>query len=544
MAEPVRGADARRKQILLHHHAEILRHRSEPADLHHVRVQVVALEAPVRSRRNGKIFVARAERDRHLRAHLPLIADVEAVLPAPRRVRRHVQLQAADARWQAEQERREALEVIGAGAPELSRAGVELEPTPGPEAVVRDLRLNVVQRRVVQVRSESDVVLALRPVHIADRLVLVVGPVIRHEVLDRAEVGVPIEIEKRRAALPTVRPVRPRNAEPVAPLVLADIRHLDVAVHPHPAEVAVDHDIRPQCVRHAGREVVCVPPTAPRIPAAGRIVALQLGPEDRFAVLHEGELRVTAEDLQTLGRVPVHLRVERPPVEEEPRLNEIVVEVAGQVRLRKEWDDLLRDRADAILRNDVAGKGRPSAAVRVSRQRIVDRRAGAGKIAAPHRLGRHRNGSRHVPVLPCALIGRKKEHLVLADRAAQRAAELVLAPLAFGGARRREVVLRSHLLVEVVFVRRPAQCVRAALDLHVDGGATRQPLLGIEVVRDHVHRLDRFERWNVRHHVRQPDIRGAHAVDARVVALVTGAVDVEGERAGGVRRDRVRILRR
>ncbi len=83
------------------------------------------------------------------------------------------------------------------------------------------------------------------------------------------------------------------------------------------------------------------------------------------------------------------------------------------------------------------------------------------------------------------------------------------------------------MLVAVVFKRRPVYLVGAALDLHVDGGAAGQALLGVETVGYDVHFLDRLQRRNVRHHVRQLDVRSAYSVDTRVVLVVTCAVDIE-----------------
>ena len=92
--------------------------------------------------------------------------------------------------------------------------------------------------------------------------------------------------------------------------------------------------------------------------------------------------------------------------------------------------------------------------------------------------------------------------------------------------------------------RRPAKIVRAALDLDVDGGSTREPLLGVEAARHDVDGLQRFERRDVRRHVRQPDVGGAHAVDPDVVGAAAGAVDVEHQRARRIGGHRVCLSRR
>ena len=88
------------------------------------------------------------------------------------------------------------------------------------------------------------------------------------------------------------------------------------------------------------------------------------------------------------------------------------------------------------------------------------------------------------------------------------------------------------------------EVVRAALDLHVDRGSAGEPLLRVEAVGDDVDGLERFERRDVGGHVRQPDVRRAHAVDADVVRAAGRAIHVEHQRARRIRRDRVRFGRR
>ena len=85
---------------------QILRHGSDAADHHLVRVHVIALEAPVARVGTGNA-PARPVRSSSWR-RLPLVADIEAVLPVAV-VMRLDQLQAADPVRHAEQERGEAL---------------------------------------------------------------------------------------------------------------------------------------------------------------------------------------------------------------------------------------------------------------------------------------------------------------------------------------------------------------------------------------------------------------------------------------------------
>ena len=73
---PIGDAQARREERLAHMDAEILRHRSDAANHHLVRVDVVALEAAGGPRRNGEVLPASAVGDRHPGRRLPLVADV------------------------------------------------------------------------------------------------------------------------------------------------------------------------------------------------------------------------------------------------------------------------------------------------------------------------------------------------------------------------------------------------------------------------------------------------------------------------------------
>ena len=87
----------------------------------------------------------------------------------------------------------------------LRRAGTEPEAAAGPVAgAAADLGLCVVEPLIIDVRARPDIVVALQPVAVQHRLILVVVPVIRHERVDGAEIGVGVEIEERRSAF--IRP--------------------------------------------------------------------------------------------------------------------------------------------------------------------------------------------------------------------------------------------------------------------------------------------------------------------------------------------------
>src|SRR5207302_1945700 len=72
-------------------------------------------------------------------------------------------------------------------------------------------------------------------------------------------------------------------------------------------------------------------------------------------------------------------------------------------------------------------------------------------------------------------------------------------------------------------------------------GATSQSLLGVETARYYIHFLDGLKSRNVRDNVRLLHGRRTDAVDACVVLVVTGSVDVKLERTRRVRRDGVRV---
>ena len=216
----------------------------------------------------------------------------------------------------------------------------------------------------------------------------------------------------------------------------------------------------------------------------------------------------------------------------------------GQVGHRQERQQPARGLVEAVLRDLVVRKRGAAAAVVVAREGIVDGQRRHAEIAAPHRFGRHRQRPVQVLAVARALVAREIEEAVAHDRAAERSAELVVFPIAFRRAGRREVAARAEPLVGVVLERRTVQRVGPALDLRVDRRAAGQTLLRVEAVGDDVDRFERFQRRNVGGDVRQPDVGRADAVDADVVRAAARAVHVEDERARGIGRHRVRFRRR
>jgi hypothetical protein len=74
----------------------------------------------------------------------------------------------------------------------------------------------VVERLIVDVSAEPDVVLALQPIDVEYGLVLIVAPVVRHEGVDGTETGVGVQIEIRRPALVRLREVGAGQGKPHA----------------------------------------------------------------------------------------------------------------------------------------------------------------------------------------------------------------------------------------------------------------------------------------------------------------------------------------
>ena len=229
------------------------------------------------------------------------------------------------------------------------------------------------------------------------------------------------------------------------------------------------------------------------------------------------------------------------------------------LRLRQQRQHVARDVADAIGRDEVAvgepGVGRGSDARAVGEgerhaagavggagQRVIDDRAGGPEVALANRRGRQRQELgcrsgrlRRVGTADTALHGGfdtgEEEQLVPLDRTAIGAAEDVL------------VVLHLLLVVGQVEVavaerrgrqvaeQQPLVAIGAALDLHVDGGATGHALIGVEAAGRDVDRLDRFHAGAVRLEALDPLIGGAHPVDAHDSVLVGRAVHRDLHRA-------------
>ena len=191
---------------------------------------------------------------------------------------------------------------------------------------------------------------------------------------------------------------------------------------------------------------------------------------------------------------------------------------------------------------------RPPIAFGISRRRVVyNIRIGLGQVQASqvpaaHGQGRYgRKSSGELTLTGSFHVG-EIEQLVLLDRAAHAAPELVEDVLRIPSV--KEIRPRFDSIVVMVFVNVAVELVGPALDLDVDRRAPRQPLLRIKAVGRYVHNLNGVGRRDVGDVLRHPDVVLAHAVNAHIVAVAAGAVHVELKRARRVRRHGVGADRR
>ena len=132
--------------------------------------------------------------------------------------------------------------------------------------------------------------------------------------------------------------------------------------------------------------------------------------------------------------------------------------------------------------------------------------------------------------LPQALVVAEEERLVLDDRAADDAAELVAVELRLAG-RRLEESGRVHARVAQELPAAAVERVGAAAVVDVDRRAGRAAVLGAHVVGDDLELADRVRR-RLHHLVREALVARAvgvvvDAVDQEVVEGAAQAVDVE-----------------
>ncbi len=198
---------------------------------------------------------------------------------------------------------------------------------------------------------------------------------------------------------------------------------------------------------------------------------------------------------------------------------------AGCVRLGIELrQDVARDRVDTAVGNDVAREG-------LTGRRVVDDARQLGEVAGPHGQRRDRGQCRHALRLAVTLIVTKEERLVLEDRAAQGAAELILFEVRLGPARAVvEEVVGIERVVPHELEGAAAQLVGPRLDLQVHDAAERAAELrgvGRGLHLELVERVDAREDDDRL----QPGLVVVHAVEH--VVVVARALAVGRERRGG-----------
>ena len=242
-------------------------------------------------------------------------------------------------------------------------------------------------------------------------------------------------------------------------------------------------------------------------------------------------------DVEAARRRPRQLRIDLVEERREGGRRHVVVDVACRLGRRQIGQEPLRHRAEAVRRNVVARresrvgggrqpwavgkrKRRPPRSVHVAGQRVIDRDAGAGEVSGPELGGRQRQqqGGRsderpaNRPRVRGLDTG-EVEELVALDWPADRAAVDVFRPLRLVAGGRQEEVPRAEIRMLEVFECRTAQRIRAALDLHVHGGAAGHPLVRFEVARHDVHGFDRLDSGTVGLKAGNPLIGHGHAVE-------------------------------
>ena len=191
---------------------------------------------------------------------------------------------------------------------------------------------------------------------------------------------------------------------------------------------------------------------------------------------------VADEEPVVVGQAVVQLDVELVVLARHVRVDEVVVDrlagggVAGPLRVRLGIE----------LRHDVRGGGIPPALRddvarerRAGTERVVDDAGQLGEVPLAHA---HRGHGREVGLgrgQPQALVVREDERLVLDDRAADRAAELVLREVALRPSRAVvEPVVGVEGIVAQELEDAAVELVRPRLDLEADDAAQRLAELG------------------------------------------------------------------
>src|SRR6266568_1477502 len=247
-----------------------------------------------------------------------------------------------------------------------------------------------------------------------------------------------------------------------------------------------------------------------------------------FTVKHGLHGAVLGKDAVPGRPVPIYLGVKVVTIQFLCSRLGIVVGVAGPryVRRRNQSQDFRRDR---IYRDGgLVGKGCASGAVRVSCVWVIDNSPRAGKVSGAN------GGSRQcdkpgvaIVAFIGAVVASEEEQLVLLDGATESAAKIIelTVPL---GASLKELLCPQSLVLEVL-KSNSMVLIGARLGDDGNGGATRHPLLGIEIIGGNVYFLDGLCRRDINGMVRQPDEHVRGAVHAGVIVVSVGTIDVRAQ---------------
>ncbi len=447
------------------------------------------------------VLVAQAEIHGDVRAHLPLVVHEEEVLLVPGAGlvdERHV---AAHVVGVVEHERREGVGHVVADCDGIARRR-------RPRPVVREraaraaevLRLQQEVAVATEVGAELHLVVAgqlgQRGRERPGRLAAVPG----HRVREAHErVAVVLQIHRHDAAR-VVADVDAGDAEFLRGVEAVALGGGDVVV-PGEAAPRLHHERvgpRPRPVE-AGDDGVVGPGT--REAAVGRAADVA---GVRRRVDHHGPHEAEARrQLVAVAHLPVDLDVELVGLALTYRRGFVVGltdRLAREVGHRHAAQNIARDGADAIGRQDVVGERRPVVPARVARQRVADDGVGgAAEVAAPPLGWRHEEAPDLAKVVVGALVVAEVEEPITPDRAADDEAELVVVGLRLGLG---EVRLGVEAVIAVEPERAPAHVVGPRLERHVGDRAAGAPELRVEVARADGDRLERLGRGN--EHGQQP----------------------------------------
>src|SRR5262249_53736401 len=187
-------------------------------------------------------------------------------------------------------------------------------------------------------------------------LEIVVGPVVRHEVLSRSDGVEAGDAETRPAALESFVSIGPGNPKSIEPDVLADARMLRVGDKSDESEIPVEDQARAKKVVGPHRKVIGIAMAFARIAEAGDRRAFQCISKGGRILGREIQNAEAAEHVELAADVVVYLAVYGPPVEDERRLHDVVVYRSGQVGKRKQRDKLHGNRIPAPWINLVVGE--------------------------------------------------------------------------------------------------------------------------------------------------------------------------------------------